>query len=155
MIGTYCYCQEPPGVERVLGLTHYYQFEYYNVHFNNTYIVTDVCPSKELDYEGICVPKFAGLGEASLSGVDILSDHTMETQCRNWREDEGKLKIDHRFCYEPHFHHDTDYVWFNGQKRNLGRDGHQGPIAQDAEDVCEDMCQVYLGTGTLREYVFF
>ena len=87
----------------------------------------------------------------------------MHKKCRSWSEvreieeytwyNQSLIPLELELCYKPHHHHDVDYIYFDEQLRNLGKDGGQGPIDIETEELCEDLCQIHRGTGTLKEYV--
>lgn len=141
-------------IEEVMGLAHYYQFEYYNIHLNATFILTSSCPKDEIGLAGAvdCVPPAGGL--------HVLTGDTMFEECRKWEGsqlfyDKAKLHDD-EFCYKPHLHHGDDYIKFNKQKRNLGQHGSQGPVwkhKMETEKVCEGLCRVHLDADLLRDDV--
>lgn len=145
---TFCYCEYPPNVADVLG--HYYQFEYYNVHLNSTFILTSSCPDPEFGYEIDCVPPSGG--------EHLLAGYTMDENCRAWKGyqtvHDQKKKDDDQFCYKPHHHDGNDYMSFNGQKRNLGWTGGQGPVllnTVESEKVCEGLCRENLEIPVLTD----
>lgn len=129
---------------------HYYQFEYYNVHLNTTFILTSKCPDIGTGSDTNCVPTSAG--------EDLLAGDTIEEICKSW-EGYGTThhrwgKLTDKFCYKPHPKDGDDYMSFNGQERDLSRWGSQGPRFQSeekSEEVCEDLCRTTMDAGLLRD----
>ena len=137
-----------------MGLGHYYQFDYYNIHLNTTFILTESCPKDNVgkNWARGCVP--------TAGGLHVLSGHTMFDECRTWEGSEffyqkGKPHDD-KFCYKSQNHHGDDYIKFNKQKRRLGEYGGQNPVWKDkmeAEKVCEDLCRVNLNADLFKDDV--
>ena len=134
-----------------MGLSHYYQFEYYNVHHNTTFILTSACPEDELGVKRECVPeKDAWYG---------LAGATMAKKCRSWNRyqnvhDRTKEEQD-TLCYVPDSHHRDDQILFNGQRRNLGENGGQGMMVRyemEPKNACEDLCRDVLEASELQEH---
>ena len=81
--------------------------------------------------------------------MDLLAGYTMAKTCKLWKGYEESID-DHfkgtqfEFCYLPNHKHNEDYISFNKQKRNLGANGHQPRLYQEANQTCQNMCKEYL-----------
>ena len=149
LTATFCYCAYPPRMEAVMGPAHFYQFEYYNYRHDTTFILTSACPDGDIGFDRVCVPPSGG--------VKVLAGKTMDWNCKEWdgyedMGDDGKAKRKDRLCYIPRFKHNVDYIRFNGQWRNLGAKGRQGPALRDmAPGTCENLCQENMGMPELQD----
>lgn len=91
----------------------------------------------------------------------MLAGYTMDENCKAWKGyrtvHDRKKKEDDQFCYKPHHRDGNDYISFNGQKRNLGWSGGQGPglppalNGAEAENVCEGLCRENLDIPVLKD----
>lgn len=134
-----------------MGPAHFYQFEYYNIHHNITFVLTSACPDGDTGFDRICVPP----GDDKL----VLTGGTMDENCRLW---EGYEKVDHymvlqahKLCYKPRHKHNSDYILFDHQERNLGHDGGQGPRETSLEPgTCEKLCHENMDMQVLQDKNF-
>lgn len=141
LTATFCYCEYPPRIEEYIGLTHYYQFEYYNTHLDTTFILNSTCPQDYVGYDFGCVPP--------ARGQHVLAGYTMDEKCRTWHGEH-----DDKFCYQAWSSQGDDYIYFNDQKRGLGQMGSQGPVwkhKMEAEKVCEGMCRESMDAELFRD----
>ena len=125
-----------------MGPAHWYQFEYYNIHHNITYILTSSCPDGDMNFDRYCVPSSKDKVEA----MEIIAGYTMDKTCKLWKgyEDVGDhhfMATKAEFCYRPDQKHGDDHISFNNQKRNLGLKGRQEKFYIDGEGPCEQMCR--------------
>ena len=150
LTAVFCYCQYPQKVEEVMGPAHFYQFEYYNVHHDTTFILTSACPDGDIGFDKFCVP--------SKGGKNLLTGGTMGNNCKTWDGYEavgkGMIKRSDEFCYLPH-KHDNDYITFNFQKRNLTPGGNQEPVVANLEPgTCESLCRENMDMDILQGDAF-
>ena len=138
-----------------MGPTHFYQFEYFNKHHATTFVLTSACPDGDIGYGRRCAP--AGDDAHALAG------DTMDTTCKLWEgwetvaASEPRRKRNDEVCYIPNYHHGEDFLFYNGQRRNLGKHGGQGPeFRQDegTEEICENMCRTNLDMGINKDTAF-
>ena len=147
LTSTFCYCGSQGGHTRGrIEEGHYFQFEYFNLHSDVTFILDHLCVSSQDD-------RFTCLSPRKVAGKASGQFDQSEWQgkvCRTWNRDFDIYKVD-TFCYLPHenqYSRRDDYIVFNRQKRNLGLYGDQGPSAQPLEmvdDVCNGYCPLHTG----------
>ena len=80
-----------------------------------------------------------------------------EKLCRHWEGEttvgDKKKLPDDELCYKPHHSDGADYIYFNKQKRSLGKDGGQGAVWQDqmkADDACGPLCKTHVDGHLLK-----
>lgn len=152
LTSTFCYCamdgHEPGRKEEA----HYFQFEYYNIHADTTFILEHLCEAAK-DDKFTCLEPRTGSGH-DRNEQDRSSWHGKV--CRSWRRDLNMFKKD-QFCYIPHenkFSRTDDYMEYNFQWRNLGAGGGQAPASKPREivdEVCTDFCSVHTGMPYLTD----
>ena len=136
-----------------MGLAHYYQIEYYNVHLNTTFILTSICPDEGIGKKRSCVPPSGG--EEVLAG-DTMSKYFCK-EFKGYQTIHDQKPHDDWVCYLPVHHHGDDYIQFNEQKRNLGKTGAQGQVFQDqreSERVCEGLCRENMDAGIFKDDLY-
>ncbi len=149
LTSTFCYCALPNHVLNRKEEAHYFQFEYYSVHLNTTFILEQLCEASADD-------KFTCLSPRSVSEGEEDRSEWSHKVCRSWERD-GHVSHQDHFCYLPHqnqYSDTDDFVVFNKQKRNLGPGGRQGPAfePQDmVDDVCTGFCDVHTGMPYLND----
>lgn len=138
-----------------MGPAHFYQFEYYNKHHDTTFVVTSACPDGDVNFDITCVP----------GGDDphALAGDTMRQTCKLWRGWEtlhatnDRVEREDELCYLPNYKHGNDYIFFNRQMRNLGKDGGQHAVFKwdrETDELCDGMCREYLDMGILQDSQF-
>jgi len=146
LTSTFCYCALPDHVPNRKEEAHYFQFEYYNVHSDVTFILEHLCLASSDD-------KFTCLRPRSVSGKDKGHQDRSEWQgkvCRSWPRDLDIFSVD-QFCYLPHenrYSKVDDFIKFNWQKRNVGPGGGQGPASPPqtkVDEVCTGFCKEHTG----------
>ena len=134
-----------------MGPAHFYQFEYYNIHHNTTFILTSACPDGDTGFDQFCVPP-------QQDGI-VLTDGTMKDNCKLWEgwETVGDDIVPRwdGLCYMPRHKHHVDYIFYNGQERNLGPRGRQSPRSADLEPgTCEKLCGENMDMPVLQDSRF-
>ena len=151
---TFCYCAWSGRLPDHIEEAHYFQFEYYNVHKNNTYLLEHLCLASSDDKFTCLLPR--SVGDQNSTHEDWSEHHNKV--CRIWPgpPDDNWINGD-RFCYLPHENQYSavdDYILFDEQKRNLGLEGGQGPTFQPQElvdDVCTEFCDMHAGLPYLKD----
>ena len=134
-----------------MGPAHFYQFEYYNIHHDTTFILTSACPDGDVGFDQFCVPPSGG--------EKVLTGDTMGRNCKSWDGyetvgDKRIMRID-KLCYTPRYKHDMDYLAFNHQERNLFWRGNQCPVIAYLEPgTCEKLCRENMDMAVLQDDKF-
>ena len=134
-----------------MGPAHFYQFEYYNIHHDTTFILTSACPDGDIGFDRICVPQNGG--------EHVLTGGTMERICKRWDGYEtvgdDRIPREDTLCYMPAHKHGMDYLAFNHQERNLALEGKQNPTSAYLQPgTCEKLCQDNMGMPILDDKDF-
>jgi len=149
LTSTFCYCALPNHVSNRKEEAHYFQFEYYNLHLDTTFILEQLCEASADD-------KFTCLSPRSVSEGEEDRSEWQDKVCRSWQRDINIDKHD-KSCYVPHeskYSTTDDFIFFNRQTRNLGPAGRQGPAYQPQEmvdEVCTGLCHVHTGMPYLND----
>jgi hypothetical protein len=143
LTSTFCYCALPNHVSNRKEEAHYFQFEYYNLHLNTTFILNHLCEASADD-------KFTCLSPRTVAEGESDNPDWADKVCRSWERD-GHVSHHDKFCYIPYksAYSDTeDWMTFNKQERALGPGSGQGPAFEPQEmvdDVCTGLCEVFTG----------
>ena len=152
LTSTYCYCGLPGHVPGRKEEAAYFQFEYFNVHSDVTFILDHLCVASADDRITCLLPRKV---DGKASGNNDRSEWQGKI-CRTWTRDLDIFKED-QFCFLPHenrYSRNDDFIKFNHQKRNLGAHGNQGPAAQPQEmvnDVCNEYCETFASMPYLND----
>ncbi|MCJ1454813.1 hypothetical protein MMC28_005166 [Mycoblastus sanguinarius] len=151
----FCFCKN----ERDEG--HYFQFEYYNVHCNATFILEHLCSTPK-DADTTCFPTRQA-DKATTGAPYVWASGQICRTWRNGRKSKSWHKTHDQLCYEPHARTwyatdpGDDHIFFNKRKRNLSDQGGQGwaeKSAEEIEPVCEQMCQENLAMSVVTDLRF-
>jgi len=163
LTSTFCYCaaDKTDKTQDANTLAHYYQFEYYNSHKDYTFLMDDKCTSTSIEHDSACgiSPRANRQGSGPLTEAyhgwyPTHKNGLCRTWPGTWPFNQGTHGRNDTLCYTPNVPRGkkvkdgfSDFVLFNGQRRDVGRNGRQGYTVMDAGEVrtfCDDLCRDFM-----------